>query len=171
MVRGDAGSESLIAGLNVDFAGLGEQGFEIGWTDDNLYVAANSSTGVLYGVYRLLEHIGFAWYSPGSTHVPDTQTDQILWTRIRQIPKVELRGFWLEGDISLPDDYAIWLARNGASRNEIRDAIEEHSGYDLRRRVADIRETNEIGFRAERELCDQLAPVIDGLRPLAGSTS
>lgn len=112
VVRGDQRSEALIAGQNVDFTALGDQGFEIGVIDDNVYVAANTSTGALYGVYRLLEHIGFAWYSPTKIEVPEANMNRINWTRIRQRPEVDLRGFWIYGDVSMPGDYAIWLGRN-----------------------------------------------------------
>jgi ADP-ribosylglycohydrolase len=39
---------------------------------------------------------------------------------------------------------AIFLARSGASRQDIRDRIEEMFGYDLRRRLDDIRPTYEF---------------------------
>jgi hypothetical protein len=112
VLRGDPASEALLAGTSVDYSTMGDQGFEIGWVDQNVYVAATTPTGILYGAYRLLEHIGFAWYAPGDISVPDTDTDAIRWTRVRQRPRVELRGFWIFGEQLLPDEYTIWLARN-----------------------------------------------------------
>lgn len=112
VLRDDAASQALLSGATVDYGGMEEQGFEIGWIDDSIYVTATTSTGILYGVYRLLEHIGFAWYQPGEISMPSGDVDAIRWQRIRQQPRVARRGFWIFGDQPLPEDYTVWLARN-----------------------------------------------------------
>lgn len=112
VVNGDPESQELIDETNVDYGNLGEQGFEIGVTGKNIYVTANTPVGVLHGVYRLLEYLGFAWYSPDEISVPEIQSNAVRWEKIRQVPRVDLRGFWIFGEQMVADEYSIWLGRN-----------------------------------------------------------
>jgi len=111
-ILGDTTAQSVLGASDIDFTSLGQKGYAIEPADGDIYVAANTRIGVLYGVYRLLEHIGFAWYDADSVFVPEHATGDIVWRSILELPHVELRGFWIYGDSLLTESYAVWLARN-----------------------------------------------------------
>lgn len=100
--------------LPVSYEALGDQGYALTPRDGSVFVTANAPAGVLYGVYDLLERLGFAWYDPYETIVPRPSTlmRPIVWTPVQARPRVGLRGFWIYGDATVPDAFAVWLARN-----------------------------------------------------------
>jgi Domain of unknown function (DUF4838) len=102
-----------LCALDVNYSILGDEGFEIIPAGNSLFVTANGPAGVLNGTYRLLERLGFAWYDPYETHLPEQSTLQgsMSWQRIRETPRVALRGFWVF-DREVPDEFAVWSARN-----------------------------------------------------------
>ena len=103
-----------LANLNVNYASLGDQGYAIVPYQTSLYVTGNTRVSVLSGVYRLLDYLGFAWYDPSETVVPDLAPyrSPVLWPRLLETPRLQMRGFWIFGTNPIPDGYAVWLARN-----------------------------------------------------------
>jgi len=97
-------------------AALGPQGYAIIPKNRNLYISSSSSIGTLYGAYRVLEYLGFAWYEMHETHVPRglTSKERVRWRQIKEKPRIRFRGFWIpQGDSDvMPDEYAVWMARN-----------------------------------------------------------
>lgn len=118
-------SESDVTSRSNFFEG---EGFEIVPKNKHIYVIAGNRIGVLNGVYRLLEHIGFAWFDPYETHVPVDKVSMVdlKWQRISEAPKIQLRGFWIYDNI--PDEFAVWLRRNrfnigGLARNHVKHKL------------------------------------------------
>ncbi len=96
-------------------AQLGDQGFRIGTSDTGLTIEGNTRIGVLYGTYRVLERLGFRWFSPNDRVVPaDLATRNIAWSSWREAPATRWRGFWIpeKGDATVEASYAVWMARN-----------------------------------------------------------
>lgn len=104
--------QDAIVDLKVDYSLLGKQGYNIIPKDHNIYVIANTSIGALYGIYNLLEFIGFSWDDPYKTYSPKdiSSANKIKWEKITRIPLVKLRGFWIFSN-DIPEEFAIWLAR------------------------------------------------------------
>lgn len=86
------------------------QSFCIKKQENGVRISAGSKLGVLYGVYDFLDELGFRWLEPNEIIVPTGQFTSVS-IRDRQIkPKVALRGGWVFSCV--PDDYALWMARN-----------------------------------------------------------
>ena len=101
-------------GPKVAYDTLGDQGYAISPWQGRIYITANDRVGVLNGVYGFLDQLGFAWYDPYETHVPDQSSlaGPVSWRAIQEVPRVRLRGYWIYGDAQIPDEFAVWLARN-----------------------------------------------------------
>lgn len=106
--------EIPLAGAELDYEGFRGQGYAITPRDNHVFITASDRIGVLYGVYRLLEYLGFAWYDPLETHTPGPSMSSapIAWRQLDETPRVKLRGFSIYGSQTIPDEYAAWLARN-----------------------------------------------------------
>lgn len=101
------------AGDTIDHAPLGAQGDAITPSGGRLYVSAATRVGVLYGVYRLLEELGFDWPDRRQTLVPVLDTTRAIeWPTLREVPRVARRGLWIFGPQQLDDDLVWWMARN-----------------------------------------------------------
>jgi hypothetical protein len=102
------------AGVRANYGALGDQGYAIVPLGGSVYITANGRVGLLYGTYAFLDRLGFAWYDPYETHVPDTAVlrGNLKWRTVEETPRVRLRGFWIYGDAPVPDEFAVWLARN-----------------------------------------------------------
>ena len=92
----------------------GDDSFVIATSRDRLFIVGASRAGALHGTYRWLESLGFAWDDPHETIAPaaDTLRARRAWPRIEGAAAVGLRGFWIYGR-TLPDEFALWMARNG----------------------------------------------------------
>jgi Domain of unknown function (DUF4838)/Glycosyl hydrolase family 67 N-terminus len=55
---------------NIDFSQLEEDGYSYKNKDNNFIIAGGSRKGLLYGVYDLLEFLGFRKYTPDYTFIP-----------------------------------------------------------------------------------------------------
>jgi Domain of unknown function (DUF4838) len=110
----DVASVHAPSSLGVDHKSLGLEGFAITPMDSHVYISSGSRVGVLHGVYRLLDHLGFNWFDPYGTQTPKASVldEPIVWPKLREVPRVRLRGFWIYGDQPIPDEFAVWLARN-----------------------------------------------------------
>jgi hypothetical protein len=95
-------------------ADTASQGFIITPHDGDVRITAVDRIGVLNGIYRILDDLGFAWYDPYETVAPLGlgPATVIEWQRLRETPRVALRGFWIVRNTPVPDAFAIWLARN-----------------------------------------------------------
>lgn len=98
----------------VAYDALGEQGYAITPWRGQIYITANDRIGLLNGVYGFLDQLGFAWYDPYESHTPSqaSLTSPISWRAVQEVPRINLRGFWIFGDARIPDEFAVWLARN-----------------------------------------------------------
>ncbi len=96
----------------IPFNELGDQGFSIMAQKKTLFIIANSRIGRLYGVYEFLNKLGFSWYNPKEIIVPKYFLKNLKLYETHSSPKVKLRGFWTVSEEYLPDEYALWLARN-----------------------------------------------------------
>lgn len=63
--------------MDINFDQLGNDGYTFKKRDNNLVIAGGSEKGVLYGVYGLLEFLGFRKYDAVSTHVPEISSFKI----------------------------------------------------------------------------------------------
>ena len=75
----------------VDFDGIAEGGYRYMAVGANIVIAGGTKKGVLYGVYDLLEALGFRRYTPDYTFVP--QANSILFPKDERVvaPKVTYR--------------------------------------------------------------------------------
>lgn len=117
-----------ITDLNGKTIFFDDESFEILPKNNSIYVYGNNRIGVLNGVYKLLEQLGFAWFDPYETHIPGDNISLINfnWQRISESPKIQLRGFWIYDNI--PDEFAIWLRRNrfnigGLARSHVKHKL------------------------------------------------
>ncbi len=80
----------------VDFTALGTDGFVVKTVDNgNIYVDANTSEGVLFGVYDLLEkNFGVKFITPDVTHIPTTNGLIIYELNIVEVPAFEMRALY-----------------------------------------------------------------------------
>ena len=113
-VQAQSSSDIPLAGAELDYEGFRGQGYTITPRDNHVFITARDRIGVLYGVYRLLEYLGFAWYDPMETHTPSPSMSsaRIAWRQLDETPRVKLRGFWIFASETIPDEFAVWLARN-----------------------------------------------------------
>jgi hypothetical protein len=90
-----------------------DQQFSITPRGRRIDITAPNRVGVLYGTYRLLEHLGFAWHDQHDGIVPRIEREKpVRWPALHEYPAVKHRGFWIYGPQDVPDDYAVWMARN-----------------------------------------------------------
>ena len=104
--------QALLPDPDYDRAELGEQGYEISAHSKSWHIVANSAVGVLYGAYRYLELLGFAWYDIDSIYVPEMKSVRLPSEKVVEIPRVNLRGFWIRGSEPISQRFALWMARN-----------------------------------------------------------
>lgn len=92
---------------------IAPQGYMIKPKSPHLIITSSSSIGILYGIYGLLEHLGFRWFAPSSLwkYIPTINKNKALrWQKICENPSFEYRGFWNWGP---PDqDFLLWAVRN-----------------------------------------------------------
>ncbi len=110
------------AGIDVDFDGLGEEGFVIRTAPPHLVIAGGRRRGTMYGVYAFLEdHLGCRWFTSKLSQIPHMERVEIGTVDDRQVPVLEYRDvFFL--DARDPD----WAARNRV--NGTWSLTEEHGG-------------------------------------------
>ena len=63
--------------VDIDYAMLDADGYSFIPRGNNLVIAGGTDKGVLYGVYGLLEQLGFRKYDSVSTHVPEFESIQL----------------------------------------------------------------------------------------------
>lgn len=121
-------AQRTVGGVN--YGNLGEQGFAIVPGRRRIDIAARHAVGALYGVYRLLETLGYAWHDPFETLLPEVASLRTprVWPSVVETPTVALRGFWVFDAQPLPDAFALWLARNrfnlcGPARAELQQRL------------------------------------------------
>jgi hypothetical protein len=111
------------AGISMDFASLGLEGYHLKTEGKRLLIAGGSVRGALYGVYGFLEdHLGCRWFAPDVRHIPQRKKLKIPPLDDRQIPKLEYRDVFtfecFDGD---------WAARN-RSTSQFARLEEKHGG-------------------------------------------
>jgi len=117
----DAGPPAIVIVLRgqrvlpgVDYPMLGDQGYAVVPHEGRVFVVANKAEGALYGTYRLLGLLGFAWHDPFETLIPGLASllQPRDWLSLQEVPRTRLRGFWVYDTDPIPDAFALWLARN-----------------------------------------------------------
>lgn len=108
-VNNDINAKSI---ENTKFEELGEQGYSIDTHEGNLYVSGYKRVGLLYGVYGLLEKLGFNWFDELSIDIPNSWDSSQLAKNEFKVPSSTLRGFWVYGESELTSGYVKWMARN-----------------------------------------------------------
>lgn len=110
-------------GVEVDFGGLGDEGFVIRTAAPHLVIAGGRQRGTMYGVYTLLEdYLGCRWFSSKVSRIPRMKRVEVGDINQRQAPALEYREPFsadaLDGD---------WAARNRMNSSAAR-LTEEHGG-------------------------------------------
>jgi alpha-glucuronidase len=88
--------------LEVDFDFLEEDGYAYRRQGDNLVIAGGSRKGVLYGVYDLLESLGFRKYTSSVMHIPKGNSIALPQNDTVVIPGITYRST-LYRDTGTPD--------------------------------------------------------------------
>ncbi len=79
-------------GISPDLKDLGDEGYIIRTTGQNLIMAGGRLRGSMYAVYGLLQdHLGCRWYSPEAVVIPPRSTVTIRELNDRQVPAFEYR--------------------------------------------------------------------------------
>ena len=99
--------------IDIDFEGLGDEGYVIYTAGSHLVIAGGESRGTMYGVYGLLEdHLGCRWFTPEVSKIPRYNTLILPQMNETQVPVIEYREPYVweafDGD---------WAARNRMNRN------------------------------------------------------
>lgn len=77
---------------DVDWTGLGEDGFIIRSVGTHLVISGGTSRGTMYGVYWFLDHVlGVRWLAPEITHVPSISSLSVPPQKVRQTPRFTYR--------------------------------------------------------------------------------
>lgn len=95
-------------GVQIDFQGLGKEGYVIRTVGPHLVIAGGDLRGTMYGVYGLLEdHLGCRWFAPGVSRIPKAQRLVLPGIDEKKVPLLEYREPFtfdcFDGD---------WCARN-----------------------------------------------------------
>jgi hypothetical protein len=96
------------AGVSLDLASLGEEGFVIRTASPHLVIAGGGLRGTLYGVYAFLEEqLGCRWFAPNVSRIPKLQRVEIPALDRKQVPRLEYREVYYQAAKD-----ADWSARN-----------------------------------------------------------
>lgn len=87
------GARAADAGVDVDVAALGDDGFHLRSVDGTLFIIGGSEKGPVYGAVEFLEtHLGFRLYAPGVLVMPEAAPLTIpAGLNDTQIPPIEFR--------------------------------------------------------------------------------
>lgn len=85
------GQTNYAKARKIDFAHLHADGYQYKSTGTDFIIAGGAGKGILYGVYDLLEAMGFRKYSPDYTAAPKAETMQFPKTDITFVPRVTYR--------------------------------------------------------------------------------
>ena len=87
----------------VEWSGLGEDGFVLKSGAEGVYVAGARDLGTLYGVYQLLEkHFGVRWFMPGDLGEVVPRSDSLVIGTFEETEVPSFRIRWVEsGDWAL----------------------------------------------------------------------
>ena len=77
--------------MGIDFSGLEEDGYTYKRNGKNLLIAGGSKKGVLYGVYDLLEFLGFRKYTSDYTYIPQKKSIPLPQKDTTVIPEIKYR--------------------------------------------------------------------------------
>ncbi|MCE5250399.1 DUF4838 domain-containing protein [bacterium] len=120
------GDNSHLRQLNeqIDFAGLGDEGYVLKNHGKHLIIAGGALRGNMYGVYGLLEdHLGCRWFTPEVSRIPQYKKLGIPVLDERVVPALEYREPYIwdakDGD---------WAARNRINRNTFEGGLAERHG-------------------------------------------
>lgn len=110
------GEELRSLKVQIDFEGLGDEGFAIKSVGPHLVIAGGRLRGTMYGVYTLLEDVlGCRWYTSKVSHIPKNPSITLEALDITQKPDFEYREpFYFDAFD------ADWAARNKANSSHAR---------------------------------------------------
>lgn len=96
------------AGIQIDTANLGNEGFVIRTVPPHLIIAGGKQRGTLYGVYAFLEdHLGCRWFTSSVSRIPRMPRIELGAIDERQTPALEYREVFYFDALD-----ADWTARN-----------------------------------------------------------
>ncbi len=108
-------------GIPIRFDNMHDQGFVIVENAGSLFLIGSSRIGCLYAAYSLLDSIGFKWFAPTESSVPNLSGNAIVpRLPIIEEPRQQYRGFWTfgntsdrtESEVVVDQNYMLWMARN-----------------------------------------------------------
>lgn len=125
---GEAASKQLAGGSPVAADSLGDEGFIIrtvksGRDVPDIVIAGGRLRGTMYGVYTFLDHLGFRWYTPQVTRIPEGKTLRIGSLNEKTIPVFMYR----EPSICEAHDND-WAARNRVNMGFLYTIDDTHGG-------------------------------------------
>jgi len=85
------GQTEYAKSLQIDFSRLMETGFITKTAGNNIIIAGGAKKGLLFGVYDLLENLGFRKFAPETTLIPKTTTINSAKAEIIVEPKIKYR--------------------------------------------------------------------------------
>ena len=102
--------------IDIDFEGLGDEGFTIRTVGPHLVIAGGRQRGAMYGVYTFLEEVlGCRWYSSKVSYIPKNPTITVPKLNLTRKPDFDYRDLWYWDSFD-PD----WAARNKLNGNSPR---------------------------------------------------
>jgi hypothetical protein len=117
--------------VQIDFAGLGEEGFVIKSAGPHLVIAGGRLRGTMYGVYTFLEDVlGCRWYTSKVSHIPKNPSITLELLDITQKPDFEYREpFYFDAFD------ADWAARNKSNSTHPENAVVARQLEECRKKV------------------------------------
>lgn len=92
------GNTKQFANLNIDVSNIKHDGYMIKTVDNNVYIAANLTRGVQYGVYNFMERfMGIRWFDDSYTYVPKAEDIVVYSCDILDEPVFQMRE-WYNGE-------------------------------------------------------------------------
>lgn len=88
-------AQAAAAGIDVVALGLGPEAYRLETRHGNLYILGGGPRGALYGVYGLLERLGWRWYTPTVRHVPACKSVVVPPLAVTESPAFEFRDMWV----------------------------------------------------------------------------
>ncbi len=93
---------------------FGSQAYRLTNSNGQIRITAKTGVGALYGVYGLLEQLGFDWPYPDAIIVPTASDARSAMAKLgdqKWDPAQEYRGFWVISPSHDDEKVLIWMAR------------------------------------------------------------
>lgn len=115
---------------NLDFPGLGSEGFTLRSQDKCLIIAGNTGRGTLYGVYTLLEdYLDCRWYAAGVYSLPPQDTIILPEIADTQVPVLDYREVYYADAMDPVLAGRLKLNGNASTMKDGQMTFERHAGW------------------------------------------